>query len=310
MQERNARAQGVFSVDVEDWHHAELLRAYLKRTSLKAEDFPSVVVEGTREILALLEKHGVHGTFFFVGEVMERYPFLVQEVLEQGHEVGCHGWSHTMLTEMNPKEFDYELKKFRSVYANLGFMDKILGFRAPAFSLCQTTAWALEILKNNGFIYDSSIFPVKTPLYGVAGVRQRIYKPDTHNIRNHKEDNAGIIELPMTVWRIYTTWGIPVSGGFYVRVIPGRIFQYLLKLTVKDGFTPAVFYIHPWEFAPALPRLPLPIVHHWITYYGLHKIKNKVDGLLKTFRWSSCQDFLSQRGCIPVRMGGALNCEE
>jgi len=208
--------QAAFSIDVEDWYHAELPAIHLRKKGLRRESFPSVLVEGTRKILELLRVSGSTGTFFFVGEVIEQYPFLVQEALDQGHEVGCHGWSHRMLTTLDANEFDGELKKFRTMYETFGFPGGVIGFRAPSFSLCQKTAWALEVLEANGFLYDSSIFPMRTFLYGVPGAQRRIYRPDANDIRYPRGGDVGILELPMTVWPNSRRWGVPVSGGLRV----------------------------------------------------------------------------------------------
>lgn len=291
-------AQGAFSVDVEEWYDAELPARILSSRNVDRGTLQSVTVEGTRKVLSLLRETGFKGTFFFVGEVMRRFPFLVQEVLQGGHELGCHGWTHRMLTTLKAQEFDADLKRFREFYNTLGFGQKIVGFRAPSFSLCPETIWALRVLEDNGFLYDSSVFPMRTPLYGVPGAPRTAYRPMPNDLRVHSGLSEGIVELPMPIWAPTQEWGVPVSGGFYLRVLPAWLFSSMLRRVARDPRNSLVLYIHSWEFAPTLQRVALPLAQRWITYTGIAGVERKVERLLKTFRWTSCYEFLGSRGMI------------
>lgn len=274
------------TIDVEDWFHPELVRRHLDSTSPKSRAYESI-----RPILELLNRYEVKATFFILGDVAKESPGLVRQIYEWGHEVGCHGMSHRMLDDLGEKEFKRELEDFGGLIREILGDIKIKGFRAPTFSLHQKTKWALPILRDFGYLYDSSIFPIKlfwNPLYGVDQAPHFPYRVCFEN--PCKEDpNSPLWEFPTAVTQ-FGRLAIPVNGGFYLRVLPVWFYKWALKRINQEG--PFNIYLHPWECDMHTPRVSLPLVSKWITYYGMNPMISKLEGLLKVFSFSRMDEVL------------------
>ncbi len=199
----------IFSVDVEDYFHASALADGVKAAG--AHTLEHRVCANTRRILKVLDDAGVTGTFFVLGWVAERYPELVKEIQVAGHEVACHGYSHAIIYEQSPDEFRTETLKAKSLLEDITG-EPVLGYRAASFSITDRSLWALEILKDAGFAYDSSIFPVHHDRYGI---------PDANPVPHELplKDGRSILEVPMTIAR-YGGFNMPISGGGYFRLYP------------------------------------------------------------------------------------------
>ncbi len=273
--------------DVEDWYHPELLR-----DRVAAGDRRSVVREGTGAILDLLQRHGVTATFFLLGEVAARHPDLVRRIAGAGHEIACHGMTHRPLWKLDRESFRVELRRFReALRAALG-ADPAVGFRAPTFSLDRSTAWALEVLHEEGFTYDSSVFPVRVKLYGVAGAPLRIYRPAADDLAGH-DPRGALVEFPVAVAGLGPL-RLPVAGGFYLRALPLWLLVSTLDRIARRR--PFVLYLHPWECAPELPRVKLPAGDAFITYFQLGSVGRKLDHLLKRYRFETMRAILEREG--------------
>ena len=273
--------------DIEDWSHPELVRAHVP-----AGDTRTVVVEGTEAILALLRRHRARASFFILGDVAARHPALVRRIADEGHEIASHGYSHTALWKLDRDSFRGELRGFRAAIKDALGADPALGFRAPTFSLDRTTAWGLEVLREEGFAYDSSIFPLRTGLYGVAGAPRGIYRPAADDLSRHDPSGA-IVEWPCAV-HAWAGVDVPVAGGFYLRVLPAPVFEGALA-----GFAarrPANIFLHPWECVPAVPRVPLGPGHGFVTYTGLGSVLGKLERLIRRFGSVPMLDVLEQGG--------------
>lgn len=272
------------SIDLEDWFHAELVRS-------RVGDDPVRRVEwAVQPILTLLERYGVRATFFVVGEVVRHHPELVRRIYQAGHEIGCHGWSHRPLWSLGPERFAAELAEFDRDAAAVIPLDEIIGFRAPTFSLDGRTAWAIDLLQQHGFCYDSSIFPVRNYLYGVDDAPGGPYCPTSAELT---ADHAGegLVEFPMTVCRL-AGLRIPVSGGFYLRAIPLPVLRHLLA-RVNAGGQPFVLYLHPWEGDTGTPRIKnLSPVTRFVTYYNQAGALRKLEKLLQSFCFAPLRDVL------------------
>ena len=291
------------TIDVEDWYHPELVRSRLslaerpqlspsEHTVSPAGDAEAQIEESTRALLNLLRERGVKATFFVVGEVAQRHPRLVQEIAAEGHELGCHGMSHRPLWEMTPDEFRSELGQFAAAMSLAVPGAEIVGFRAPTFSLDNRTRWALTILGNLGYHYDSSIFPFRTPVYGVGGCPLEPYRPSLGDVA--VADGQGpLLEFPMSVW----SWAglrVPICGGFYLRTLP---FQFILScLRQINRQRPFVIYVHPWETYANTPRLALPLASRFITYYNLQGMMARLTRLLDTFSFAPMRTVLETQG--------------
>jgi polysaccharide deacetylase family protein (PEP-CTERM system associated) len=240
----------------------------------------------------MLQRHGARATFFVLGDVAARHPELVRRIAAEGYEIGCHGMTHTPLWRLAPDTFRAELRSFRAaVRAALGRDDSI-GFRAPTFSLDRGTAWALAVLAEEGFRYDSSIFPRRVRLYGVNGAPPGIYRPAADDLARHADDGA-LIEFPVAVDTLAGV-RIPVAGGFYLRAMPGAVLGALLARVHRRR--PVVLYVHPWECTAAVPRLALPQADAFITYFGLERVLPRLERLLARFGSRPMREILEQGG--------------
>lgn len=251
------------SIDLEDWHHPELVRHH------RPAQPEARVAAASAPILELLDRHGGRATFFVVGEVARRHPELIRAIAARGHEIGCHGMSHRPLWDLGPDGLAAELAEFAAVVGGiLGPGVRIAGFRAPSFSLDATTAWALPILARAGYRYDASLFPMRTPLYGVADGSLEIYR------------EGSLVEVPATVAELAGV-RLPVGGGTYLRVFPGWLSRWLLRGIRRTR--PFVVYVHPWETDTGTPRLALSRCARAITYAGIGGALRKLEALVRAF---------------------------
>jgi polysaccharide deacetylase family protein (PEP-CTERM system associated) len=282
------------SIDLEDWFHAELIRPHVRTAR------PERRVEwATEPILVLLKRYGVRATFFVVGDVLRHHRALVRRIYDEGHEIGCHGWSHRTLWSLDAERFDEELEEFDQDVAEILPPDKVVGFRAPTFSLDERTSWALDVLRRRGYRYDSSIFPVRNYLYGVSDAPPRPYRPTSEELTvdhpTSQPADSQLVEFPMTVCRL-AGMPIPISGGFYLRVIPQPALRLLLGQVNAQGH-PFVIYVHPWEADSLTPRMKdLSWTNRLVTYYNARSVLVKLEDLLKRFRFAPLCDVLGIRG--------------
>lgn len=288
------------TIDVEDWYHPELVRSHVVPGGA---EFPGAVQpqieESTGALLDLLRRKGVKATFFVVGEIVQRHPDLIRAIAAEGHELGCHGMGHQPLWELTPDGFRSELEQFASLLSAVVPGVDVIGFRAPTFSLNNRTRWALTVLASLGYYYDSSIFPMRTPVYGVSGAPLYPYRPSPGNVateaavssRQHLGENGQgtPLEFPMTVW----SWAglrVPICGGFYLRALPLRFVHFALRQVNRQR--PFVLYVHPWETFADTPRLELPLPSRFITYYNLRSMMSRLAWLLDAFSFAPMRTVL------------------
>ena len=275
------------TIDVENWFHPELVRE-----RVPADDANHVVRAGTEAILEALARHRASATFFMLGEVATRNPDLVRRIAAEGHEIGCHGMTHEPLWRLTPETFRRELRDFRTVIRSALGADPVVGYRAPTFSLDRTTAWALPVLREEGFAYDSSIFPMQVMLYGVRGAPLGIYRPAGDDLARH-DPQGSLIEFPVAVGAL-AGLRLPVAGGFYLRALPLWLLTAVLDRIVRSR--PASIYIHPWECAPDLPRVALPWRSALITYFQLDTVGRKLEALLSRYEFLTMRAILERQG--------------
>lgn len=290
------RILNALSIDLEDWFHPELIRSRVGATGRPTGSRPDPRVPWAVEpLLGLFDRYDVRATFFVVGEVLRRHPDLIRRIHEAGHEIGCHGWSHRPLWELDPAHFSNELETYDRELAGVIPVNEVVGFRAPTFSVDERTSWAVDILRAHGYRYDTSMFPTRNYLYGVDDCPPRPYCPtadeltvDHPHLRN---DPDALIEFPMTATR-YLGINVPVSGGFYLRLMPGALFRWFLARVNAEG-RPFVIYVHPWEADTATPRLrKLPPISRFVTYYGAGSVIRKLEGLLQCYRFAPIREVL------------------
>jgi len=264
------------SIDLEDWYHAEFVR---KRISGNTAD---QIVEATRPILNLLNQYQTKASFFVVGEVAEKNPGLIESIYRGGHEIGCHGFSHKPLWDLNENLFREELEHFHSVIERILGKVKIRGFRAPTFSLDHRTKWALGVLRDFGYQYDASIFPVRlNRLYGMDGVPTRPYRISLEEV-TQEDPQSPLIEFPMSLLTIGKL-KIPFTGGFYFRLSPLPFLHWGLKRINRHY--PIILYFHPWESYEKTPKLKIPLYDRFVLYYGNKFMLRKLEFLMKRFRF-------------------------
>ncbi len=267
------------SIDLEYWWCNEFLTGYLPS---HRED---LIVESLEPVLRLLETYQVRATFFVLGIVAEKYPEVVEDLARRGHEIASHAYSHRTLEKMGRAEFAREIEMSLDL---LGSYHPI-GFRAPSFSANNRVRWYLEVLERHGFLYDSSIFPVRMVLYGVPAAPLGKYRPSKEDIAAH-DPSGSITEFPPGV--VGLGLRIPVGGGFYLRFFPEGFLAWSLRR--MNAHRPAVMYLHPWETYPDLPRLRLPLHARFEAYHGVGTALKKWETLLRMFRFQPIREFLHE----------------
>jgi len=273
----------ILGIDFEEWYHPELI----KQNISKEKRNPSVI-NGIDKILDLLRKHETFATFFVVGELLEIQPDIFDKIIENDHEIGFHTMYHDRLDSPEYKEkFRDEIKKFAELTNH-----KSRGFRAPTFSLNNNSSWAIDILAENDYMYDSSVVPAKTSMYGLPDAQESPYKISSKNIKQHNSDGI-ITEFPLLVTK-FLGKKIPAGGGFYLRTLPTKIIKNAIKNYQKQEI-PATFYIHSWELTPEyMPKIQLPIKENFITYHNIGKAYTRMNELLQQFQFTSFSNFISE----------------
>ena len=266
----------LLGIDFEDWFHPELIQKKLTNEEKKPK-----VVEGIDKIIDWLNDNETYATFFVVGELLEYEPEIFDKIIENGHEIGFHTMYHTRLDTKNfRKKFEEEIKIFDKM--TLG---KSKGFRAPTFSLNESSKWLIDVLEENGYEYDSSIVPAKTSMYGLPNAEIKPYKITSKSLES--EDPKGkIIEFPILTTK-FLGKKIPAGGGFYVRTLPEKIVMNAIKDYEKNNM-PATFYIHSWELTPEyMPKIKLSTKDNFITYHNIEKTLVKMSKILEKFEFTS-----------------------
>ncbi|UCD63387.1 MAG: DUF3473 domain-containing protein [Candidatus Zixiibacteriota bacterium] len=275
------KTQNIFTVDLEEWFVVEALAG---RHAL--DDWPSLpsrVINNSLRLLEMLKRHNVRATWFVLGWCAERYPDLIQEIFAAGHEIGCHSYHHRRVDSLRPDQFKKDTE--RAVNAILGATGALpYGYRAPSWSINGDNTWAFETLAEMGFLYDSSVFPIKHDLYGWPDGPRQPFKLDFGN--GHQ-----LYELPATTYRLLGK-NIPVAGGGYFRHSPYWYSRKVIQ-SLNDAGHPVVFYIHPWEIDPDIPRMEhLSAIQRFRTYSSTSILRYKIERLLSDFSFTTAADYL------------------
>jgi len=275
------------TVDVEDYFHVSALAPSIDRGSWGSRE--SRVVGNTHRLLDLFGQFGVRGTFFVLGWVAERHPRLVKDIAGAGHEVACHGFSHRLVYEQSPEEFREEtLRSKRLLEDTMGAA--VLGYRAASYSIVRRSLWALDILAEAGFAYDSSIFPVHHDRYGIPDAERSPHRMATPGGR-------WIVEWPLAVASVLG-FRLPVAGGGYFRLLPYALSRWGLASINRRDRRPFIFYLHPWEIDPGQPRVRVCWLSRFRHYTNLDKCEARLRRLLGDFRFGTARDSLSQLGLL------------
>jgi polysaccharide deacetylase family protein (PEP-CTERM system associated) len=266
---------------------------------MEREKYPAHVEKNTMGLLQLLYDCEVRGTFFILGSIAEKYPGLIRSILDSGHEIASHGTGHRMVTRMTPTEFVEDVRKSKQILEDVTGKE-VLGYRAPTFSIVKRTEWAHEILRDEGFRYSSSVFPIRHDRYGWPEFG---LSPRKMAVRGDR----WIWEVPLSVERIGGV-NLPFGGGGYLRLYPMSLTKHFFRRLLRSD-RPAVVYIHPWEIDREHPRGAMPVLKRIRHYVGIRGMEEKIRDLLRSFPFERMDAFLNcapaavQRG-FPARCGG------
>jgi polysaccharide deacetylase family protein (PEP-CTERM system associated) len=285
-------------VDVEDYFQVEAFAGQVKRESW--EQWPSRVVPNTQRILDLFDEYNAKGTFFFVGWVADKFPHLVREVQSRGHEIACHSYWHRTIYSLTPEEFRKDTRLAKQIIENTTGMP-VNGYRAPSWSITKNSLWALDILAEEGFTYDSSIYPIHHDLYGVPGAKRFPYDYSCSN-------GLKLREFPPATLQFLGT-NFPVAGGGYLRIFPQAYTELAFRTFEKKYRERLVVYLHPWEIDPEQPRIHSSLKSRLRHYTNLRSMQANISAVLRHHKFERFCDALAAEA-LENKAAFTTNCEE
>jgi len=269
------------SVDVEDYFQVSAFDGLVSRSEWDRRE--SRVSRNTAALLELFAGANIRATFFVLGWVAERFPDLVREIRLAGHEIASHGYAHRLVYSTTPEEFRDDLRRARAALESIAGCP-VLGYRAPSYSITRQSLWALDILIEEGYAYDASIYPIHHDRYGIPDWSRHVHRID--------RPLGSIWEFPGSTIRVAGA-NLPIGGGGYFRLLPyGWTTLGIARLNAVER-QPAMFYLHPWEVDPAQPRLDVGGLTRWRHYGNLSKTKDRLRRLLQEFPFGTVSDVLS-----------------
>ena len=269
--------KNVVSVDVEDYFHAEIFSGIVQRTDW--DRYPTRVEFNTKRLLELFAACNVQATFFIVGWVAEKFPRLVREIAASGHELACHSYWHRLIYQLKPEDFREDTHRAKSIIEQVAGQ-AIYGYRAPTYSIVDASLWALEVLAELGFTYDSSIYPIHHDRYGMPGAPRAPFRIRTAS--------GSLTEYPLTTFRV-AGHSFPVGGGGYLRLLPSWYTSMGIKRAHNDGL-PIITYIHPWEIDTEQPRLPIKFPSSLRHYLNLARTYDRLAQMLHEEAFTSFRE--------------------
>jgi polysaccharide deacetylase family protein (PEP-CTERM system associated) len=275
-----------FSIDVEDYFQVAALSSAISRDSWPTREYR--VERNTHRILSLLDTRGVRGTFFVLGWVAERSPHLVKSIAAAGHEIACHGYSHQLIYRQSREEFLEETTRAKHHLEDV-IGQPVLGYRAASFSITHDSLWALDVLLDLGFAYDSSVFPIRHDRYGIPGAARepgRIVAPSQRTL----------VEFPMSTANFFGVQ-VPVSGGGYFRLLPYWVTRAGLR-QINTAQRPFTFYLHPWELDPGQPRFKVSALSRFRHYTNLQRCEARLARVLDEFAFAPMREVLQGQGLL------------
>lgn len=277
------------SFDIEEFFQVANFTAIYPRSSW--DEIPSRLDVGMDRLLALLDRRGARATMFFLGWIAVRRPDLVKRCHDAGHEVASHGWEHEFLWDLEGEDgFREHLRRTEEAIEAAG-APRPAGFRASTFTLTKRTWWAFDVLAERGYLYDSSVHPVRHPTYGIPDFDPGISTVETAH--------GPIVEFPVTTFPVGSK-NLPIGGGGYFRLLPGAVHRAALARVTKLG-RPVALYLHPWEFDPEQPRVAATPLKKFRHYVGLGKSLTRLDRLLQTWSFGTMREVLEGVGAIELR---------
>lgn len=261
------------TIDVEDYFQVSAFAGHIAR-----DDWPSIacrIEKNVDRILDLLDQAKVHATFFTLGWIAQRYPAMVRNIVEHGHELASHGYAHLRASGQTRAEFAHDVGTSKSILEHIGVC-AVWGYRAPSFSIGASNLWALDTLAAAGYRYSSSIYPIRHDHYGM---------PDAPRFACYPNGAQGVLELPISTVRLWHR-NFPAGGGGYFRLFPYPVSRWLLQRINSHDGQAGIFYFHPWELDPDQPRpAGIGMKTRFRHYLNLHKMEARLTTLARDFHW-------------------------
>lgn len=276
MPDMKSKTANVMTVDVEDYFHVSAFDSVINKGDWKS--LPLRVEKNTYRLLELFDSYNAKATFFTLGWVAEQSPSLMKDIVSNGHELASHGYAHQRLSTMSRSEVFEDIKKSKEILEDIS-STKIVGYRAPSFSINETNEWVYEILTELGFLYSSSTYPIEHDLYGV---------PDWPRFKYLREE--GIQEIPIPTLR-KSNKNTGIGGGGYFRLYPYWMSKRRIESFIADEKQPYSFYFHPWEIDPEQPRIKEASFKSKVRHYiNLSRMEDKIIKLLQDYQWSTMKE--------------------
>ena len=261
------------TIDVEDYFQVSAFEKHIPRSSW--ETLPCRVERNLDVILGLMADHGARGTFFTLGWIAARYPAVVRRIVDAGHELASHGFSHGRANEQSREQFSEDVRSAKQLLEDTAGV-AVIGYRAPSFSIGLLNLWALESLAESGYTYSSSIYPIRHDHYGMPNAPRFAHRPENAN---------GLLEIPVTTVRFWNR-NLPAGGGGYFRLMPYSFSSWCLRRVNGTDGQPCVFYFHPWEIDPDQPRQQgITAKTRFRHYVNLSRMRSRIERLLRDFHW-------------------------
>jgi len=279
-------SMAAFSVDVEDYYQAEALRSFCPREQWPT--FEDRTERNTERVLEILAARGVRGTFFALGWSAQKHPGLIRRIAAAGHEIGSHGFDHELVYNQGPDAYRQDIRRARGLLQDLTGQE-VIGYRAPSYTIMTRTLWALQILAEEGYRYDSSIFPIARRRYGMPRAQRW-----PHRLRT--AGGQALAEFPLPTLSLGPL-NAPATGGAYLRLLPFGLQRSAVARMLKKG-TPFVLSIHPWELDPGQPRFAVGLRTRWTHYHNLGKAEARLTALLSLGRYRTLAEVLADLGLL------------
>ena len=293
------KIKNALTVDVEDYFHVSAFSNHIERAQW--DGYACRVEANTRALLQMFAAAQVQATFFVLGWVAERYPALVREIAADGHEVACHGYSHELVYRQTPAVFREESKRSKDILENI-IQKPIKGYRAASYSITPKSTWALDILAELGFAYDSSIFPVRHDRYGMPGARR-----EPHVLKTPA--GHSLVEFPLSTLQAFR-YRLPIAGGGYFRLFPYWFTRFALGRINNIDKLPFIFYLHPWEIDPNQPRVAAGWLSRFRHYQNLDRCQQRLATLLQDFSFDTAEQVLTAAGLLSGTAPGGMKMDQ
>lgn len=269
------------TIDVEDYFHVSNFAHVVTRDSWATRD--SRVERNTDRLLQIFADSGVSATFFVLAWVGERFPALVRRIADAGHEVASHGYAHQLIFDQSPAEFRDDVRRAKALLEDAGGV-AVAGYRAPSFSVTERSLWALDVLIEEGYRYDSSVYPIHHDRYGIPSAPRH-----PHVVGR---GSGSLLEIPGSTVQLGTL-NLPIGGGGYFRILPYGWTRWGIARVNRVEQRPTVFYLHPWEIDPDQPRLQASALARFRHYRNLHRTEFRLRALLRDFRFGPIRELIA-----------------